>query len=106
MSDRVNNDLCLGGLLEYEVGVLWGGHPMDRGIVGAPTHIRIQHQKIDDCLKASLNPTARLGVNARRRNRESRSGRQEPAGCSEASQTVFGPHRPHLLVGRKLAALG
>jgi hypothetical protein len=29
-----------------------------------------------------------------------------PEGCSEASQTVFGPHRPHLLIGRKFAGSG
>jgi len=30
------------------------------GIVGAATHIGIQQQKIDDCLKASLNPPRAL----------------------------------------------
>jgi hypothetical protein len=63
----------------------------------------MQQQKIGQGLNAGLNPPCALRRMGGDVIKGLRRGLQAPEGCSEASQTVFSPYRPDLLIARKFA---
>jgi hypothetical protein len=99
----MNDDLGLSGLVENQIGVRRRRHATDSRIVRASADVGMQQQKIGDSLNAGLNPPRalrRMGGDVIEDRAKVGKGRK---GIARSSQTVFGPHRQHLLIGREFA---
>ena len=60
MSDGMNDDLGLRGLVENQIGIGCRRHPTDSRIVRAAADVGMQQQQVAQGLNAGLNPPRSL----------------------------------------------
>jgi hypothetical protein len=106
MPNRANNDLDICHFIENQDGIRGRHDAIDARIVCPYSDMRMEREKLDDFLNASVNAPRPL----RRLDRDAIKDRAQVAerrkGYSGPSQPVFGPGRSDWFVGCELAASG